>query len=65
MVWGRPAVVASNGPDRQFTVDAPEKAQMTNITDIKTHQGRQNVAVVIDLYSNRVVRRSAQPRNPA
>jgi putative transposase len=59
---GKPAVVASNTLDRQFEVDAPDKVWVTDITYIKTHEGWLNLAVVIDLFSLRVVGWSAQPR---
>lgn len=59
---GKPAVVASNTLERQFAVDAPDKVWVTDITYIKTHEGWLYLAVVIDLFSRRVVGWSAQPR---
>ncbi len=59
---GKPAVVASNTVDRQFEVDAPDKVCVTDITCIKTHEGWRYLAVVIDLFSSRVVGWSAQSR---
>ena len=59
---GKPAVVASNTLDRQFEVDAPDKVWVTDITYIKTHEGWLYLAVIIDLFSRRVVGWSAQPR---
>ena len=59
---GKPSVVASNTLDRQFEVDAPDKVWVTDITYIKTHEGWLYLAVVIDLFSRRVVGWSAQPR---
>lgn len=59
---GKPAVVATNTLDRQFEVDAPDKVWVTDITYIRTHEGWLYLAVVIDLYSRRVVGWSAQPR---
>jgi putative transposase len=59
---GRPAVVTSNTLDRQFDVDAPDTAWVTDITYIKTHEGWLYLAVVIDLFSRRVVGWSAQTR---
>lgn len=59
---GKPAVVAFNTLDRQFEVDAPDKVWVTDITYIKTHDGWLYLAVVIDLFSRRVVGWSAQPR---
>jgi putative transposase len=59
---GKPAVVAANTLDRQFEVDAPDKIWVTDITYIRTHEGWLYLAVVIDLFSRRVVGWSAQPR---
>ncbi len=59
---GKPAVVATNTLDRQFGVDAPDKVWVTDITYIRTHEGWLYLAVVIDLFSRRVVGWSAQPR---
>lgn len=59
---GKPAVVASNTLDRQFEVDAPDKVWVTDLTYIKTHEGWLYLAVVIDLFSRRVVGWSVQPR---
>jgi putative transposase len=59
---GKPAVVTSNTLDRQFDVDAPDTVWVTDITYIKTHEGWLYLAVVIDLFSRRVVGWSAQTR---
>jgi len=52
---GKPAVVAGNTLDRQFEVDAPDTVWVTDITYIRTHEGWSYLAVVIDLFSRRVV----------
>ena len=59
---GRPAIVADNTLDRQFEVDAPDTVWVTDITYIKTHEGWSYLAVVIDLFSRRVVGWSMQSR---
>jgi putative transposase len=59
---GKPAVFVNNTLDRQFEVDAPDRVWVTDITYIKTHEGWLYLSVVIDLFSRRVVGRSAQPR---
>jgi len=59
---GKPAVVADNTLDRQFEVDAPDTVWVTDITYIKTHEGWSYLAVVIDLFSRRVVGWSMQSR---
>jgi putative transposase len=52
---GRPAVAIDNTLDRQFDVAAPDKAWVTDITYIRTCEGFAYLAVVIDLYSRRVI----------
>jgi putative transposase len=59
---GRPTVVIDNALDRQFEVAAPDTVSVTDITYIKTHEGWLYLAVVIDLFSRRVVGWSAQSR---
>jgi len=59
---GRPSVVVDNTLDRQFDVDVPDKAWVTDITYIRTLEGFAYLAVVIDLYSRRVVGWSMQSR---
>jgi len=59
---GRPAIVADNTLDRQFNVAAPDIAWVTDITYIKTHEGWSYLAVVIDLFSRRIVGWSMQSR---
>jgi hypothetical protein len=52
---GRPSVVIDNTLDRQFDVEAPDKAWVTDITYIRTNEGFAYLAVVIDLYYRRVI----------
>ena len=52
---GKPAVVAPNHLQRQFTADAPNQSWVTDITYIRTHEGWLYLAVVIDLWSRLVV----------
>lgn len=59
---GKPSIVVDNTLDRQFDVTAPDKAWVTDITYIKTTEGFAYLAVVIDLYSRRVVGWSMQSR---
>lgn len=59
---GKPAVVADNTLDRQFKVNAPDTVWVTDITYIRTHEGWSYLAVVIDLFSRRVVGWSMQSR---
>jgi putative transposase len=59
---GKPAIVADNTLDRQFEVDAPDRVWVTDITYIRTHEGWSYLAVVIDLFSRRIVGWSMQSR---
>lgn len=52
---GRSSVAVDNTLDRQFDVTAPDTARVTNITYIRTCEGLAYLAVVIDLYSRRVI----------
>ncbi len=59
---GSPAVVADNTLNREFDVDAPDQFWVTDITYIRTHEGFLYLAVVIDLFSRRVIGWSMQGR---
>ena len=59
---GRPSLVIGNTLDRQFDVEAPDKAWVTDITYIRTHEGFAYLAVVLDLFSRRIVGWSMQSR---
>lgn len=52
---GKPAVLIPNLLMRQFTVSKPNRAWVTDITYIRTWQGWLYLAVVLDLYSRKVV----------
>jgi putative transposase len=55
-------VVIDNTLDRQFDVEAPDRVWVTDITYIRTLEGFTYLAVVIDLYSRRVIGWSMQGR---
>jgi putative transposase len=59
---GPPSVVAPNRLEQQFTTDAPDKAWVTDITHIRTHEGWLYLAVVLDLFSRRIIGWSMQSR---
>lgn len=59
---GKPSVMVDNTLGRQFDVEAPDKVWVTDITYIRTQEGFAYLAVVIDLYSRRVVGWSMQSR---
>lgn len=61
---GKPSIVVDNTLNRQFDVDAPDHFWVTDITYIKTQEGFSYLAVVIDLYSRRVVGWAMQSRQP-
>jgi putative transposase len=52
---GKLSFAVDNTVDRHFDVTAPDVARVTDITYIKTTEGFAYLAVVIDLYSRRVV----------
>ena len=51
----KPAVLIPNVLKRQFTVTKPNRVWVTDITYIRTWQGWLYLAVVMDLYSRRIV----------
>ena len=59
---GKPSLVVDNTLDRQFDVEDSDKVWVTDITYIRTLEGFAYLAVVIDLYSRRVVGWSMQSR---
>jgi putative transposase len=58
---GKPSVLIPNILQRQFTVTRPNKASVTDITYIRTWQGWLYLAVVMDLFSRKIVGWSAGP----
>ena len=62
---GSPAVVAENTLNREFDVDTPDQFLVADITYIRTHEGFLYLAVVIDLFSRRVIGWSMQGRTYA
>lgn len=53
--YGRPSIVTPNHLKRVFDVAHPNEAWVTDITYIRTWQGWLYLAVVIDLYSIKLV----------
>ena len=60
-IAGRPSIIAPNRLNREFTVDAPDQAWVTDITYIRTWQGWLYLAVVVDLFARKVVGWSMKP----
>jgi putative transposase len=58
---GKPSILIPNILQRQFTVTRPNKAWVTDITYLRTWQGWLYLAVVIDLFSRKIVGWSAGP----
>ena len=59
---GKPAVVAANQVGQSFETLEPDQIWVTDITYIKTYEGWLYLAVIIDLYSRRVIGWSMQSR---
>ena len=59
---GKPGIVAANQLQQVFDVQDANQVWVTDITYIRTHEGWLYLAVVIDLYSRRVVGWSMQSR---
>ena len=60
-IAGRPSIIAPNILQRAFTVERPDAVWVTDITYIRTWQGWLYLAVVVDLYSRKVVGWSMKP----
>jgi putative transposase len=60
-VAGRPSILNPNRLNREFTVSAPDRAWVTDITYIHTWQGWLYLAVVMDLHSRRIIGWSMKP----
>ena len=60
-IIGKPAVLIPNLLKRQFTVTRPDVAWATDITYIRTWQGWLYLAVVLDLFSRKVVGWATRP----
>ena len=58
---GKASVVMPNILQRKFTVTRPNKAWVTDITYVRTWQGWLYVAVVMDLFSRKIVGWSSGP----
>jgi putative transposase len=58
---GKPSILIPNVLQRKFTVTRPNKAWVTDITYIRTWQGWLYLAVVMDLFSRKIVGWCAGP----
>lgn len=59
---GEDSIVAPDRLQRQFNPDAPDERWVTDITYIRTHEGWLYLAVVVDLFSRKVIGWSMQSR---
>ena len=59
---GEASIIAPNRLQRQFNPDSPDVSWVTDITYIRTHEGWLYLAVVVDLFSRKVIGWSMQPR---
>ncbi|MDX7129079.1 IS3 family transposase [Citrobacter portucalensis] len=59
---GEASIVSPNRPQRQFNPDAPDERWVTDITYIRTHEGWLYLAVVVDLFSRKIIGWSMQSR---
>ena len=60
-IAGRPSIIAPNRLQREFTVEHPDRAWVTDITYIRTWQGWLYLAVVMDLFARKIVGWSMKP----
>ncbi|EKK5548095.1 IS3 family transposase [Enterobacter hormaechei] len=59
---GEASIVSPNRLQRQFNPDAPDERWVTDITYIRTHEGWLYLAVVVDLFSHKIIGWSMQSR---
>lgn len=53
--YTKPAVAAPNRLEQQFTIEKPDTVWATDITYIRTYEGWLYLAVVMDLFSRKIV----------
>ncbi|EAW7821354.1 IS3 family transposase [Salmonella enterica] len=59
---GEASIVSPDRLQRQFNPDAPDERWVTDITYIRTHEGWLYLAVVVDLFSRKIIGWSMQSR---
>ncbi|WP_436408914.1 IS3 family transposase [Escherichia coli] len=59
---GEASIMSPNRLQRQFNPDAPDERWVTDITYIRTHEGWLCLAVVVDLFSRKIIGWSMQSR---
>lgn len=59
--YGKPAIAAPNLLAQNFDASEPDQVWVTDITYIRTHEGFLYLAVIIDLFSRKVIGWSMQP----
>ena len=53
--YTKPAVAVPNRLRQQFSIDRPDRAWVTGINSIRTYEGWLYLAVVMNLYSRRII----------
>ncbi|WP_410403642.1 IS3 family transposase [Escherichia coli] len=59
---GEASIMSPNRLQRQFNPDAPDERWVTDITYIRTHEGWLYLAVVVELFSRKIIGWSMQSR---
>ncbi|MHA1066868.1 IS3 family transposase [Enterobacter ludwigii] len=59
---GEASIVSPDRLQRQFNPDAPDERWVTDITYIRTHEGWLYLAVIVDLFSRKIIGWSMQSR---
>lgn len=59
--YHKPPVAVPNRLQQQFKIDHPGRAWVTDITYIRTYEGWLYLAVVMDLYSRKIIGWSMKP----
>jgi len=55
IIHGRPLIIAPNTLQRSLNVDKPDRAWVDDITYIRTRQGWLYLAVIVDLFSRKII----------
>ena len=59
--YSKPAITIPNRLKQEFNVDSPDNVWVTDITYIRTYEGWLYLAIVMDLYSRKIVGWSMKP----
>ena len=59
--YSKPAITIPNRLKQKFNIDSPDNVWVTDITYIRTYEGWLYLAIVMDLYSRKIVGWSMKP----